>query len=166
LVVLCPRLEEWILKAVGEANLLALENRKMDADEIKYWVGFSLILGIGRAKVSLLENYFSELRRAWFASANEMRAAGLDAKSVECILTTRPRISLGAELEKLERYKVKAITWNDPAYPPRLKEIDDGPPCSGAKPRGLCHSGEHLLPYKQGYQCSHSGRGEASSQLC
>ena len=100
----------------------------MGADEVKYWIGFSLIPGIGRAKFSLLENHFGDLGRAWHASINELKAAGLDAKSAESILTNRPRISLDAELEKLERYKVKAITWNDPAYPSRLKQIDDCPP--------------------------------------
>jgi DNA processing protein len=100
----------------------------MDPDEIKYWVGFSLIPGVGRAKFSLLENYFGDLGRAWHATAYELRSAGLDAKSVETICGARPHISLDAELGKLEQYKVKVVTWNDPAYPPRLKEIDTCPP--------------------------------------
>ena len=82
----------------------------MGADEVKYWIGFSLIPGIGRAKFSLLENHFGDLGRAWHASINELKTAGLDAKSVESILTNRPRISLDAELEKLERYKPKLCT--------------------------------------------------------
>lgn len=100
----------------------------MDLNGVKYWVGFSLIPGIGRIKLSFLNAYFGDLGKAWHASAGELRSAGLDAKSIETILALRSRISLDAELEKLERYKVKVITGDDPSYPPRLKEIYDSPP--------------------------------------
>jgi len=100
----------------------------VNLDEVKYWVGFSLIPGIGRAKFSLLENHFGELGRAWHAPARELRAAGLDSRSVESILAKRPHISLDAELEKLEEYKVGVMTRSAPGYPARLKEIEDCPP--------------------------------------
>ncbi len=100
----------------------------MDRDELKYWVGFSLIPGIGRVKLSLLEDYFGELGKAWHAAAFELRSAGLDANAVEKITTLRNRISLDAELERLRQHKVSVITRNDSAYPPRLKEIYDYPP--------------------------------------
>jgi DNA processing protein len=100
----------------------------MDKNELKYWLGFSLIPGIGPAKFSLLENYFGDLGRAWQAIATELKAAGLDSKSVDMIVATRPKISLDEELEKLERYKVNVVTWGDPVYPSRLKEIYDRPP--------------------------------------
>ncbi len=96
--------------------------------EVKYWVGFNLIAGIGRVKFSRLEEYFGDLERAWNAGLSELRRAGLDQKSVEAIVSRRPKISLDAEMERLERYKVRVLTLNDPAYPPRLKEIYDVPP--------------------------------------
>ena len=37
-------------------------------------------------------------------------------------------ISPDEEMEKLERYGARVANWNDPIYPPRLKEIDDPPP--------------------------------------
>ena len=100
----------------------------MELNEVKYWVGFSLIPGIGRIKLSLLEAYFGNLERAWHASGAELRIAGLDTKSAETILALRSRISLDAELEKLERYKTKVVIGNDLTYPSRLKEIYDYPP--------------------------------------
>ncbi len=100
----------------------------MDLNEVKYWIGFSLIPGIGRIKLSLLEAYFGDLEKAWNAPAAELKTAGLDAKSAEAIIAMRGRISLDAELEKLERHKVKAITGDDSGYPARLKEIYDYPP--------------------------------------
>lgn len=97
-------------------------------NELKYWVGFNLIPGIGRVKFSLLEDHFKDLEKAWHASGAELRAAGLDVKSMEMITFTRPQICLDEEMEKLERYKVKVLTWRDPSYPWRLKEISDPPP--------------------------------------
>jgi DNA processing protein len=104
------------------------EMEKMHPGKLKYWVGFSLIPHIGRVKLSLLEAHFPDLEEAWNASPAELRAAGLDAKSVENFLALRPRISLDAEMEKLERYRVKVVTYKDPDYPPRLREIPDYPP--------------------------------------
>jgi len=100
----------------------------MDLDEVKYWVGFSLIPGIGRAKFYLLQNHFGNLGRAWHASAAELRSAGLDSKSADTIIARRPRMSLDAELDKLEKYNVKVITADNAGYPRRLKEIYDYPP--------------------------------------
>ncbi len=96
--------------------------------DTKYWVGFNLIPGIGRAKFSLMEEYFGTLENAWHASPDEFTSAGLDAKSIQAIIASRPKISLDAEMERLDRYKVKVLTWNDDAYPKRLKEIYDRPP--------------------------------------
>jgi len=91
-------------------------------------VGFSLISGIGRVKFTQLENYFGSLENAWQAAPADLKQAGLDKGSIQAATTWRPRISLEAEMEKLERYGVNVLTWRDPDYPSRLKEIYDYPP--------------------------------------
>jgi DNA processing protein len=96
--------------------------------EVKYAVGFNLIPGIGHKRFSLLQSYFGDLGIAWHASADELRSAGIDAKSVETVLSYRTRISLDNEMEKIERYKVKVVMLDDPDYPPRLKETYEPPP--------------------------------------
>ena len=96
--------------------------------DTKYWVGFTLIPGIGRVRLSRLEQYFGEMERAWQASATELEMAGLDNRSIESIIARRSNISLDTEMEKLERYKVTVLTQKDEAYPSRLKEIYDSPP--------------------------------------
>jgi DNA processing protein len=98
------------------------------ADELKYWVGFSKMPGIGRVKISQLLEHFSTLGHAWKASASELKKAGLDSKSADTIVNLRPRISLDSEMESLKQYKVKVLTCDSPAYPQRLKEIYDYPP--------------------------------------
>jgi DNA processing protein len=98
------------------------------ADELKYWVGFSRMPGIGRVKISQLLEHFTTLEQAWKASAGELRKAGLDSKSAETVVNLRPRISLDAEMESLKQYKVKVLTCGSATYPQRLKEIYDYPP--------------------------------------
>jgi len=96
--------------------------------DIKYWVGFSLVPGIGRVKFGQLESYFTNLENAWTATPAELRQAGLDRSSIRAINSLRPKISLDAEMEKLERYGVRMLTFHDDEYPSRLKEIYDYPP--------------------------------------
>jgi len=100
----------------------------MTNKDIKYWIGFSIIPGIGRVKFSQLENYFGNLEGAWKATPSDLKHAGLDTGSINAVTSWRPRISLEAEMEKLDRYSVKALTWHDPDYPARLREIYDYPP--------------------------------------
>lgn len=91
-------------------------------------MGFSLIPGIGRVRLAQLENYFSSLEEAWLAVPADLKHAGLDSNSIRAVTSWRPKFSLEAEMEKLDRYGVKVFTWHDPNYPSRLKEIYDYPP--------------------------------------
>jgi len=100
----------------------------MTKKDLKYWVGFSMIPRIGRVKISQLESYFGNLEHAWQANPADLKQAGLDSSSVNAIAHWRPRISLDEEMEKLARYGIKVLTFRDPDYPSRLKEIYDYPP--------------------------------------
>ena len=92
------------------------------------WVAFNRIPGIGRVRYQLLEKHFGRMENAWSATAGELRAAGLDERATAAIVAQRPNVSPEAEMERLARQGVHAFTWNDDAYPPRLKEIYDLPP--------------------------------------
>ena len=96
--------------------------------DIKYWIGFSFIPSIGRVRLNRLETHFGNLEDAWKAGPDEFIRAGLDKNVVRAIVSWRPRVDLEAEMEKLERYGVQALTWHDALYPSRLKEIHDYPP--------------------------------------
>lgn len=97
-------------------------------NELKYWVSFSKIPGIGRVKISQLLEYFSTLRDAWEAPSGELKKAGLDSKSITALVSLRSKISPDIEMDNLNKYRVKAITCNAPDYSHRLKEIHDYPP--------------------------------------
>jgi len=97
-------------------------------DEIAYWVGFSRVPGVGRVRFSQLESHFGNLRSAWNATADELRQAGLDSRTIASVQTMRSRLSLEEEMERLDRYHVQAVTCKERSYPSRLKEIYDYPP--------------------------------------
>jgi DNA processing protein len=101
---------------------------EIKSKELKYWVGFNLIPGIGRVRLAQLENYFGNLENAWQADPVDLKHSGLDSRAVRAITSRRPKLSLEAEMEKLDHYGVKVFTWHDPGYPARLKEIYDYPP--------------------------------------
>ncbi len=100
----------------------------MSNKDIKYWVGFSIVPGIGRVRFSQLENHFGTLEEAWKAAPVDLKRSGLDSSSVNAIVSWRPKISLEDEMEKLNRHGVKVLTSHDQNYPSRLREIYDYPP--------------------------------------
>ena len=100
----------------------------MQANELKYWVAFTQIPRIGRVRFKLMEERFGTLEAAWRAGLTELKAAGVDDKSARLVATRKLAIDPDAEMSKLADRGVRAITWHDGEYPPRLKEIYDQPP--------------------------------------
>ena len=100
----------------------------MEPEILKYWLAFSKVPGIGRARLKLLESYFGTLDHAWRAGGAELQAAGLDRRTTLSITTRRNQLNPDEELERLNSSGVSAITWHDADYPPRLREIYDLPP--------------------------------------
>ncbi len=94
----------------------------------KYWVAFSHIPAVGRVRMSLLEQAFGTLERAWAATRTELVRAGLDQRTVESIVNRRGHLDPDEELRQVEQHNVRALTWHDEEYPPLLKEIYDLPP--------------------------------------
>ncbi len=100
----------------------------MDREELSYWVAFNRIPRIGRARIVMLESYFGSLRSAWQAGSESLKTAGLDSRSTQSIATRRPTIDVDQEMNRLDALGIRAVTWHDAEYPPRLKEIYDLPP--------------------------------------
>ncbi len=96
-------------------------------DSRRYWVGFSKVPGIGPARFRTLLDYYGDAETAWRANPGELRAIGLDRRSVESFVKTRGRLDLDAELNKLEKLGVTLLTWDCPAYPRLLKSIANPP---------------------------------------
>jgi DNA processing protein len=96
--------------------------------DIKYWVSFNNIPGIGRVRLGQLEKHFSGLEAAWRASSGELKRAGIDGVALRAISQWRDKISPDDEMARLQKHHVQVLTCNDDAYPRRLKEIYDYPP--------------------------------------
>lgn len=95
--------------------------------DLAYWLGFSLIPGIGPVRVRRLLDYFGDLEAAWSAPPIELARAGLDGRAVDALASRRGRIDLDAERAKLDARGVALVPLDDPAYPERLRQIY-GPP--------------------------------------
>ena len=97
-------------------------------DDLKYWVAFNRIPGIGRARYAALEAYFGSLELAWAAGPAELQRAGLDRRTISFIQSRRPAIHPDAVLSDLAARSIEPLTWHDPRYPDRLNQIYDRPP--------------------------------------
>jgi len=97
-------------------------------DDKKYWIGFNLIKGIGAVRMQGLTAYFGDLESAWGASPADLAGAGLGVKLIERVAAARDSVDLDQIREKIEKQGIKILTWQDEAYPQRLKEIDQSSP--------------------------------------
>jgi DNA processing protein len=98
------------------------------SDPRQYWVGFNLVKGIGAARLRALLAYFGDAAAAWQASPQALKAAGLSPKLVEAFLRLRAGVSLDQVWDQIQAQGITVLTWEDPGYPRRLKEIDQPPP--------------------------------------
>jgi DNA processing protein len=97
-------------------------------DELRYWIGFNVVKGIGPVKVRALLDHFGSLRAAWAAAAPDLKAAGLDQRSLNSLLAARAQVDLDAVLRRLEQMGLQVLTWDDEAYPANLRHIAQPPP--------------------------------------
>jgi DNA processing protein len=100
----------------------------METDELKYWIAFNRVPRIGRARFMALERHFGTLEAAWRAGPHDLQAAGIDSRTALRIVSRRATLDPDAEIEQLQSVGTRALTWHDPEYPARLKEIYDLPP--------------------------------------
>lgn len=94
----------------------------------RYWVGFTLIKGIGAVRLQALIHHFGDLESAWRAAPADLAEAGLGAKVIERVIQAREKVDLEKIWEQIARQGIQILTWEDEAYPSRLKEIDQPPP--------------------------------------
>jgi len=97
-------------------------------EDLKYWLALSLIPQLGAARFRHLESYFGDLEHAWRAGLSQLRDAGLDSRTAQEVVSGRERLDPDDSMASLARAGVSVTNWNGDDYPPRLKEIYDGPP--------------------------------------
>lgn len=98
------------------------------SDSRRYWVGFNLVKGIGAVRMRRLLDAFGDLEAAWNAPAESLVSAGLGHKLAQGVAQARGSVDLDRVWEELQNKGIQVITWEDEAYPRRLREIDQPPP--------------------------------------
>ncbi|HEV3312676.1 MAG TPA: DNA-processing protein DprA [Chloroflexota bacterium] len=97
------------------------------AGQTKFFIGLSLLPGIGPVRFGRLVDRLGSAEAAWGASPEALRACGVDEKSLATLLAKRTQIDLNAELERVDRNHVHVLTRDDPAYPAQLRECFNCP---------------------------------------
>ncbi|MGE0227415.1 MAG: DNA-processing protein DprA [Dehalococcoidia bacterium] len=97
-------------------------------NDLAYRIALHRVPRLGSARFALLEAAFPTLEDAWHADAGALHAAGLDARTAQAVGRAQSEIDPFAELERLERAGIHALSPSDPRYPSRLNEIVDAPP--------------------------------------
>lgn len=98
-----------------------------ERDELPYWLALRRS-GLGSTNFSLLVTGFGSIAAAWEASSGALAAAGLDPQYVRGFLKARANFDADRELDLLQQFGVRALTWLDPSYPPSLVDIPQSPP--------------------------------------
>ena len=102
---------------------------ELSPDALACWIALSRVSGIGPVGFQSLLNYFSDdVEAAWKAGRAELTRAGINRPAVENLLSLRATLNPQAELERIEKLRMKVLTWRDRLYPPLLREIGDAPP--------------------------------------
>jgi DNA processing protein len=97
-------------------------------DDKRYWLGFNLVRGIGAVRLRLLIEHFGNAEAAWNGTAEQLRDAGLGAKTIARLSAVRSDVDLNLLWRRAVDQDIRVLTWEDEAYPPRLKEIEQPPP--------------------------------------
>jgi len=97
-------------------------------NERTYWLALNMVKGIGAVRFRALLDAFGSAQAAWQAAPVALRAAGLNEATVESFVETRKKIDPQRIQPDLEKHQVTALTWEDEAYPRKLRELDQAPP--------------------------------------
>jgi DNA processing protein len=93
-------------------------------DDRRYWVGFTLVKGVGAVRLQALLDYFGTAESAWSASPFDLVAAGLSPKLAGRVIQVRNSLNLDEVLAQAEKSKLRLLSWDDAEDPTHLKEID------------------------------------------
>jgi DNA processing protein len=92
--------------------------------DLKYWVGFNIVPGIGPARLKKLLDHFGDAETAWNAAQVDLARAGLDRKSLQNLSRLRGTLDLDTEMQRVAVVGAQVLTLRDEAYPRLLRQIN------------------------------------------
>ncbi|MBI3158784.1 MAG: DNA-protecting protein DprA [Chloroflexi bacterium] len=93
-----------------------------------YWLALNSVKGVGAVRFRSLLAHFGSAQAAWEAAPAALRASGLPERAVQNLTKLRADVDPHSLWAELDRHGVRLLTWDDPGYPRRLREIDQPPP--------------------------------------
>jgi DNA processing protein len=100
----------------------------MPVNEKAYWIAFNRVPGIGPARLAALMETCGTIEQAWRAPIQQLKAAGLDRRTLESLLNMRRTLDLEDEWQRLVQSGVTLLTWDDADYPHNLRQTPHPPP--------------------------------------
>lgn len=100
----------------------------MQSDQYLGWLALALTPGLGARSAGKLLRQMGSPEAVFNASLTSLEAHRLPAAVAQAI-HTRQSLSVAAkELAQVQAAGCRLLTWDEPEYPPRLREIYDPPP--------------------------------------
>ena len=100
----------------------------MESDQYLGWLALALTPGLGARMAGKLLRELGNPDAIFNASLTELEAQHLPAVVAQAIHSRRPLSDAAKELAQAQALGVRLLTWDEPEYPERLREIFDPPP--------------------------------------
>src|SRR5438477_6603592 len=91
------------------------------------WLALTLTPGLGPTRAKRLVEFFGSVEAVLNASLTELEAAGLPVQSAQSLGTGRSVELANDEIAKAAAADVHLVSFDDPQYPSRLRQIYDPP---------------------------------------
>jgi DNA processing protein len=100
----------------------------MENTELQYWVATTKDPKMGAIRFKRLYSFFPDMQTMWEkATISDLMEAGIEENIANEFVIRRKEIDPAAELQKMEKENIHAITIQDDNYPRLLKEIYNAP---------------------------------------
>lgn len=100
----------------------------MEPDQYLGWLALALTPGLGARMAGKLLSQFGSPDAIFNASLTALESQRLPAAVAQAIHTRRPLSDAAKELAQAQAVGCRLLTWDEPEYPSRLREIYDPPP--------------------------------------
>ena len=94
---------------------------------VQDWLAIALTQGLGPTRARKLVEHFGGAEAVLRASLTELESTGIQAVSAQSLATGKSAELAREEMARAAAAEVTVICFEDPTYPPRLKEIYDPP---------------------------------------